>query len=422
MMSASLVLLVLPLVAFGLWMAVRLWFGARGSEWQLRFPYVLRILRVLFFVLLFGVILFGSATSILGTVVAFLAAVTLVEAVVERRAARRRTICTLLALSVERGQQIAPTELAAGLPETDTVGRASAKLFQLLESGVPLAAAIRKCPKALPREAAAYIAAGESVAAEAAALKELRESERTNLTAVWRTYLDRLCYLAAVLIMLSLIMTFLMIKIIPEFEKIFFEFDLELPNMTILAILLSQYTVDYLAAPLVLLFFGSTLIVLVIGICYLCDQPVLSWFGDRVFRGQRTADVLRILAVSTEYRQPLTTVFQRLARVYPSHMLRRRLAPVAAQVSAGGEWRQSLCDARIINSKEQRLLQVAERAGNLPWALRTVAARQEKRVVYRLSAAVQVLYPIVILLLGGLVGFFVISLFIPLVKLIEALC
>ena len=304
MNSESLALMLPPLVAFGLWMAVRLWFGARGSSWRLRFPYILRILRVLFLMLLILVILFGTATSILGVVVAIFAAVTLVEAVVEHRAARRRTVCTLLALSVERGRTDAPSTLAAGLPENDTVGRASAELFRLLDSGVPLAEAVRRCPKALPREAVAYVAAGDSAAAEVAALRELRQGERSNLTAVWRSYLDRLCYLAAVLVMLSFIMTFLMIKIIPEFEKIFVEFELELPKMTLLAVALSQFTVNYLAVPMVWLIFGGTLAALLVGIFYLCDQPVLSWFGDRMFRGQRTADVLRILAVSTEHHQP----------------------------------------------------------------------------------------------------------------------
>jgi type II secretory pathway component PulF len=418
----SLPLILAPLLAFGLWMAVRLWFGARGMGWRQRFPYIFRILQVLFFLLLLAAILFGSAASIFGVVIALLAAVTLVEAVVERRAARRRTTCTLLALSVERGQQIAPSTLAAGLPDNDTVGRASTDLFGLLDSGVPLAEAIRRCPKALPREAVAYVAAGESAAAEVAALKELRQGEQTNLTAVWRSYLDRLCYLAAVLVMLSLIMTFLMIKIIPEFEKIFVEFDVELPQMTLLAVSLSQFTVNYLAAPVFLLMVGGTLVALLVGIFYLCDLPVLRWLGDRLFRGRRTADVLRILAVSTEHRQPLSTVIQRLANVYPSRMLRRQLAPVAATVGAGDEWCQALRKARVVNANEQSLLQTAERAGNLPWALRTIAARQEQRIVYRLAAAVQVLYPVVILLLGALVGFFVIAMFIPLVKLVEALC
>ena len=199
------------------------------------------------------------------------------------------------------------------------------------------------------------------------------------------------------------------------------DFDLELPKLTLLAVAVSNFTVSYLGGAIFLLIVGSLLAALVIGICYLCDVPVLRWLGDRVLRGRRTADVLRILAVSTEHREPLTTVLQRLAQVYPSRMLRRQLAPAAAAMNAGGDWRESLRTARFISPAEQSLLQTAEQAGNLPWALRTVAARQEKRIVYRLAAAVQVLYPIVIVLLGGLVAFFIVSLFVPLVKLVEGL-
>ncbi len=153
--------------------------------------------------------------------------------------------------------------------------------------------------------------------------------------------------------MLSFIMTFLMIKIIPEFEKIFVEFELELPKMTLLAVSLSQFTVNYLAVPVFWLIFGGTLAALLVGIFYLCDQPVLSWFGDRIFRGQRTADVLRILAVSTEHRQPLATVIQRLANVYPSRMLRRQLAPVAAKVAraANGASRSATLASLIRRNK-----------------------------------------------------------------------
>jgi type IV pilus assembly protein PilC len=67
------------------------------------------------------------------------------------------------------------------------------------------------------------------------------------------------------------------------------------------------------------------------------------------------------------------------------------------------------------------LLGTAQQVGNLPWALRSIAKRKEKRTVYRLAAAIQVVYPCLILLLGGIVGFTVMALFLPLVKLIEGL-
>lgn len=419
--SDILTFIAIVLLVLGLWMAVRLWFGARGSGWRFGKLSMLRAARLLLLVLLIVSLIATSATSFLGIIVALLAAVTLVEAVVERRAARRRSTCTLLALMVERGQQLDASPLVAGLPANDTVGRASNKLFDLLGHGVPLAEAIGRYPQALPREAVAYAAAGETIGAEAAALRELSHADRSNLAAVWRTYIDRLCYLAAVLLTLSIVVAFLMIKIMPEFEKIFLDFDMELPRLTLLAISVSQFTVDYLGAPLLILAVVAMLVALVVGVGYLSDRPVLSWLGDRLLRGRRTADVLRILAVSTEHRQPLSNVIERLAQVYPSRMLRRQLAPAAAAVTAGGDWRDSLGSARFVSPAEQSLLKSAEAAGNLPWALRTVAARQEKRTVYRLAAAVQVLYPLLILLLGGMVAFFVVSLFVPLVKLVEGL-
>jgi type II secretory pathway component PulF len=47
--------------------------------------------------------------------------------------------------------------------------------------------------------------------------------------------------------------------------------------------------------------------------------------------------------------------------------------------------------------------------------------RREKRAVYRLATALQILYPAAILLLGAFVMFYVVALFVPLVKLIEGL-
>jgi general secretion pathway protein F len=420
-MNPAIAFVLLTLLAISLWMAVRLWFGARGFGRRLptaRFRVIGSLVVVLLIIL---AVLMSNVASFFGVLIALLAAVTLIEAVTERRAAQRRSMCTLLALMAERGEQLDSSALVAGLPKNDTVGAASNKLFELLGRGVPLAEAIRRSPRALPREAIAYVAAGESIEAEADALKELSRGDRSNLVVVWRSYLDRLCYLAAVLVMLALVVTFLMIKIIPEYEKIFEDFDLGLPKLTELAVGVSQFTVNYLGAPLLLMTGFALLASIVIAVCYLSDKPVLGSLGDRLLRGRRTADVLRILAVSTEHRQPLSAVIERLAQVYPSRMLRRQLAPAAAAVAAGGDWRDSLRDARFFSLAEQSLLKTAEQAGNLPWAMRTIAARQEKRVVYRLAAAVQVLYPIVIVMLGALVAFFVVSLFIPLVKLVEGL-
>jgi type IV pilus assembly protein PilC len=110
-----------------------------------------------------------------------------------------------------------------------------------------------------------------------------------------------------------------------------------------------------------------------------------------------------------------------LAHVYPSAPVRSRIARAAAAVGAGLDWHAALAEARVVTAAEEGLLRASGRTGNLPWALTQIAARRERRTVYRLATALQILYPVAILLLGGLVGFYAVSLFVPLVQLIAGL-
>jgi type IV pilus assembly protein PilC len=238
---------------------------------------------------------------------------------------------------------------------------------------------------------------------------------------VWRACVDRLTYLVCVLAFMVLVLTFVMIKIVPAFRDIFVEFNLDLPPMTEFAVTASNFFVHYLAVPVALLMLFALVASGYVAICYLLDIQVLRPLIDQVFRGRRLADVLRILAVATEQREPLSDVLKRLAVDFPSGTIRGQLVPAAKAVAAGANWQTTLVHAEIVNSPEGSLLKAAERAANLPWAFRQIARRREKNAIYRLSAALQVIYPLVILVLGCLVGFFVISLFVPLVRLIQGL-
>src|SRR5262249_32042909 len=98
-----------------------------------------------------------------------------------------------------------------------------------------------------------------------------------------------------------------------------------------------------------------------------------------------------------------------------------QLSSAVKALHAGTPWHEALLKSRIVSKPEAALLKTAEQAGNLPWTFRQIAQRREKRAVYLLASALQVLYPLVILLLGSFVGIFVIALFTPLVKLVEGL-
>jgi protein transport protein HofC len=411
----------LILLGIGLRMALRLTYGVRGPEPGDPVYIFLNITSWVLIALAVVPAVIGGIISVFGIIVLLLAVAAIFEAIVQRRVAQRRSMCRMLVLLVERGAQLESSVLLAGQTMRGIVGRAAKQLFVALQQGVPLPTAVRRFPGALPRQAAAFLAAGNSKHVRLAALRELSRGDQLELESIWRASIDRLLYLAAVLLFMASVLAFVMIRIVPEYAKIFDEFELDLPAMTHLLVSLSEFIVDYLAVPLTSLFVFTALIVIVVTIFYVCDVPVLSSLGDRLFRGRRTADILRIIALATEHREPLDALLHRVALVYPSSMIRRHLQPAAAAVKAGVDWREALVEARFITKIEQSLLQTAERVGNLPWALREIARRRDKRAAYRLMALLQIAYPVAILMIGAMVAFYAVSLFIPIVKLINGL-
>jgi type II secretory pathway component PulF len=409
------------LLGLGLRMALRLCYGARGPS--LNDPIYDFISLVSWVLIGMGVIpaALVSMFSFFGLIVVFIAAVSLVEFVTQHRAALRRSVCSLLATYLERKMHFDASALLSTYAMRGRVGRAARKLFAALDAGVPLPLAIAENERALPPSAIAYVASGGTIQAEAAALKELNRNEDREVTAVWRSCVDRASYLSCVLIVLMLVMTFVMIKIVPAFQSIFDEFQMELPRITELAVAVSNSFAEYFAAPTFLFLLVVLAVALITGILHLFDVPILQGLSDRLFRDRSNAGILRILALAAEQRQPLTPVLDRLATVYPSSIVRARVERAAASVRAGDVWQDALTRERLARPAEAALLKSAEQTGNLPWALRNVADRRERRSIYRLTVALQVLYPIVIILLGCLVGFYVVSLFVPVVKLIESL-
>jgi len=75
----------------------------------------------------------------------------------------------------------------------------------------------------------------------------------------------------------------------------------------------------------------------------------------------------------------------------------------------------------ILHPCEVVLLESAEKVGNLPWTLNAIANSIERRWSYRIRALLEFFEPMVTLMVSMVVAFIVISLFLPLVKLLTDL-
>ena len=335
------------------------------------------------------------------------------------RVNRQRSFLLMLSESIKRGIPLIPALEAFGEEYSGWRGRAR-RLADALANGIPLIDAIRLFNGFVPSESLPLIQAGHRSGRLAAALKRAaKQGDQSG--PVWQSVALRIFYLGWMLCVILLIWTFIAVKILPAFEKIFADFGMDLPPMTQTLFDIGNFAMNFGAV----LFFpvGMFLIFLLgyVTMCYLglltFDLPGLRWIVRRL----DTATVLDTLAFTTEASQPMPGALASLASEYPRKSVRRRLRFAWLGVAEGGDWCDSLVANRLMSSADAGVLRAAARANNLPWALHEMADSNRRRFAYRLQAVVQILSPIVIVGVGLTIGFFVIACFLPLVKLIEVL-
>jgi type IV pilus assembly protein PilC len=228
-------------------------------------------------------------------------------------------------------------------------------------------------------------------------------------------------YPAAIMTAMMLIIGFLMYWIIPKFKKIFDDFGTELPGMTVTLIGGSDAFINYwyLAAPVVYLAVAA---VFVVSMAHIVGWREL-WirWGGRWLTRPHASDVLRSLASAVELGVPIDRAFDPFVTSSGPILLQRRAAAIRQALIQGESCWELLTREGFLNWNEVALIESAQRAGNLPWALRELADSLDRRWLFRLKAGFELVQPAAILFLGAIVGFVAIALFMPLVKLLNDL-
>jgi type IV pilus assembly protein PilC len=250
-------------------------------------------------------------------------------------------------------------------------------------------------------------------------LREAAEA-RNLLHALWGSLSGKLLYIVAMIMFGVSVLTFMMIKIIPAFEKIFKDFGTPLPSMTLGLMNISRQT----------LLFWPILALMEVFFFLLFVHSLLKYLGVSVFelpgmgrllRRKHTAEIMDNLAMAVENRRAIEAALQTLVRSYPTASVRVKLSRVLVDVRAGLPWEESLFEHELIRQSDLAVLQAAQRAGNLPWAMREMADSNRRRMAYRLNIAVQTIFPPIVLCFGSMVLFIVVALFMPLVTLIKSM-
>jgi len=334
-----------------------------------------------------------------------------------RRRARQESLLGALAVISARSMPLA-TGLEAFADQWDGMFRRKVLgLAEALRNGRSLPDALDQIPGLMTDGDRAIIRVGDAAGLLTEALRDAsaaRRSRPPGLSAV----LGRLGYLAGLVLVILGIVGFLLYFIMPKYEAIFRDFGIGLPPTTRALIGVSHEVVDW-AGPVTLMMILSAIALM--GWTLAVRSLSYSAPTDRLARRRHSATIMRALATLVEADRPLQGGLSTMATTYPVGWVRDKIDRTSRRVGEGTDWAEALRSVGLLRRADVDLIAASTRTGHLAWALRRLADSGDRRMVDRIRTWSQVLFPLVLLAMAGVVAFFALAYFSPLLALIEVL-
>jgi len=236
-------------------------------------------------------------------------------------------------------------------------------------------------------------------------------------TGVQKKILASLVYPALLISVAVIIVTYLVTGVIPKFALLYRDMNVELPAPTRLLIAL---TVDY---RLVFLGVVASLAVAAAGI-FLWSRTEeggtvfdrfkfrLPVIGDTLLKFQ-VAQFSRTLATLLTGGTPLVAGLQTSCDAITSKLLRSTVSHATQMVREGESLHGALGASGHVPELALDMIEVGESSGALSPMLNSVAEFYEEEVSLRLSTLVSLIEPILLIFMGLIVAFILISLYLP---------
>jgi type II secretory pathway component PulF len=329
---------------------------------------------------------------------------------------QRLALLRLIAVGTEERMPLGPLLEAWAYDQGGAQGERVFRLAFLLKSGVPLADAVEQVPRMLAPEDVLTIRFGAQSGILAATVRQSIDELNVELDDRQTTVRGALAYAGVLALVFFGISLFYYIKIVPAINQILSEYDLEQPavlrwNITF-ADLVSSYW--WLTALLLVaaawLFFSAK--------SGRAAREALFGRFFRAWRQLRWADVLDKLSLASQAGRPMPGALSTLARYHFDPRIRHQLLFARNEVEQGAEVWPTLSSAGLLTPAEVRLIEVADRADNRSWALRSLASNKKRRVRRRLRAWGDLALPAIALVFGAYVLAQALSLFVPIVEFI----
>jgi type IV pilus assembly protein PilC len=300
-----------------------------------------------------------------------------------------------------------------------------AKLLEIkghVESGLTFSDAMAKYPKIFDELFVALIAAGELGGILDTIMRRLAEyiEKKERLQ---RQIKGAMVYPIGILIIMSIVLVILLNWVIPTFEKMFSDFGAAeaLPYPTQLVIGISRGFQEYFV------FIGAGLFAIIAGyISFYRSKPgktimhrifLLMPIVGPVVKKIAVARFTRTLGTLLSSGVPILESLNTVAKASGNVIIERAIMFARERISEGRNMSDPLQEARIFPGMVIQMIAVGEQTGALDTMCNKIADFYDEEVDVAVAALTSLLEPLMMVVIGGVVGGMVIAMYLPIFSL-----
>ena len=292
-----------------------------------------------------------------------------------------------------------------------------------VEAGATLSEAMAKYPRTFNNLYTNMVAAGEAGGVLDIILNRLADFME-KAQRLKRKVVGAMIYPICVLVIAFSIVMGIMIFVIPKFKDIFADFEAKMPAVTETLLNMSTWIVAkwgwlYIMGSLI----GFILLLRIIRFSetgrFIIDSivlkvPILGQILGKTSIGRFARTLGTLIAAGV----PILEAINITRETAGNEVFRRALGGVHDSIRKGETFAEPLRKARVCDALVVNMIDVGEETGDLDKMLMKIADNYDDEVDVLVGSLVSMLEPILVIFLGGICGFIVIALFMPMVTLI----
>ncbi|WP_437882491.1 type II secretion system F family protein [Pseudomonas sp. LRF_L74] len=229
-------------------------------------------------------------------------------------------------------------------------------------------------------------------------------------------------YPIAVIIVAMIVSAILLIKVVPQFQSVFSSFGAELPAFTQLVIALSVFLQEWWFVVLIALFLAA----FSLKEAHKRSEKFRDWIDRTVLKLPIVGDIIykssvarfaRTLATTFAAGVPLVEALDSVAGATGNIVFKNAVNKIKQDVSTGMQLNFSMRTTGVFPTMALQMAAIGEESGALDNMLDKVATYYEDEVDNMVDSLTSLMEPIIMSVLGVLVGGLVVAMYLPIFQL-----